>query len=147
MPDPEIPTVSVIDLGIISGVEVKEEGIKITMTPTFSGCPAIKYMTDNIKTKVEELLPGTAVEVEVDFDTQWTTNKITDEGRRKLQEFGLAPPKKYEGGFNVADIANVNCPYCNSENTTMNSAFGPTLCRATHYCFDCLQAFEQFKPL
>ncbi len=148
VPDPEIPTLSVVDLGIVTKVDVSE-GFKadITITPTFSGCPAINHIRDHIQIKVQELLPDFSVKVNVDFQTQWNTNRITDKGREILKNFGLAPPKKYTGELSVDSIANVNCPFCNSENTTLNSPFGPTLCRSVHYCFDCLQGFEQFKPL
>lgn len=148
VPDPEIPTLSVVDLGIVTKVEV-EDGYKVdvTITPTFSGCPAINHMRDTIQARIQQLLPDFAVKVHVDFETQWNTNRITDKGREILKNFGLAPPKKYEGELDVDSIAHVNCPYCNSENTTLNTPFGPTLCRSVHYCFDCLQGFEQFKPL
>lgn len=148
VPDPEIPTLSVVDLGIITAVELPaEKEVKVTMTPTFSGCPAINFMKQNIQSKIEEQLPDYKVEVLVDFETQWSSNRISEEGLKKLKDFGLAPPKRYKGELDVDSIADVKCPYCGSENTTMNSPFGPTLCRAIHYCFDCKQGFEQFKPL
>lgn len=148
VPDPEIPTLSVFDLGIITKVDVtKAPHIVVTMTPTFSGCPAIQHMRNSIRGAIQELLPEHTVEVLVDFETQWSTNLITDKGREILKNFGLAPPKRYDKSFDVGSIAEVNCPYCGSENTTMNSPFGPTLCRSIHYCFDCKQGFEQFKPL
>jgi ring-1,2-phenylacetyl-CoA epoxidase subunit PaaD len=149
VPDPEIPTLSVVELGIINKVETDEanNSVRITMTPTFSGCPAIHYMKDQIRERVAALLPEFAVEVIVDFETPWNSNRISEEGLKKLKNFGLAPPRRYKGSLDVASIAEVNCPHCGSENTTMNSPFGPTLCRAIHYCFDCKQSFEQFKPL
>jgi ring-1,2-phenylacetyl-CoA epoxidase subunit PaaD len=148
VPDPEIPPLSVVDLGIITDVEIGADGsIKVTMTPTFSGCPAINFMRQNVEKKVQELLPGQKVEVVVDFKTSWSTNRITDKGREILKNFGLAPPKKYSKHFDPATVADVKCPYCGSENTSLKSPFGPTLCRALHYCYDCKQGFEQFKPL
>lgn len=148
VPDPEIPALSVVDLGIITRVETDAEGkVMVTMTPTFSGCPAVNYMCEEIEKKLAAKLPCHEVEVTVDFKTQWNSNMITDKGREALKNFGLAPPKKYKKDFDVESIAEVNCPYCGSEHTTMNSAFGPTLCRSIHYCFDCKQSFEQFKPL
>lgn len=148
VPDPEIPTLSVVDLGIITGVEVAADNrVKITMTPTFSGCPAINFMRQNVEKKVQELLPDREVEVLVDFKTRWSTNLITEKGREILKNFGLAPPKKYSKTFDPSEIADAKCPFCGSENTSMKSPFGPTLCRAIHYCYDCKQGFEQFKPL
>jgi ring-1,2-phenylacetyl-CoA epoxidase subunit PaaD len=147
VPDPEIPPLSVVDLGIISKVEVSGQNVLVTMTPTFSGCPAIHMIRDNIATKVAELCPGLLVEVLVDFENTWNSNKITEKGREVLANFRLTPPRKYEGELDVSTIAMAQCPHCGSENTTMNTPFGPTLCRSIHYCFDCLQSFEQFKPV
>lgn len=147
VPDPEIPFISVVDLGIISKVDICGDGIKITMTPTFSGCPAIQVIRNEIRDKVAAKLEREDVEVLVDFKTQWNSNMISEKGREALKNFGLAPPKKYKDELNVADIADVHCPHCGSENTTMNSPFGSTLCRAIHYCFNCHQSFEQFKPV
>jgi ring-1,2-phenylacetyl-CoA epoxidase subunit PaaD len=87
------------------------------------------------------------VDVQIDFGTQWTSNKITDKGRQILADFKLAPPGKYEGELDVSSVSHAKCPHCGSENTSMNSPFGPTLCRSIHYCFDCLQSFQQFKPV
>lgn len=148
VPDPEIPPLSVVDLGIITAVELGEENsVKITMTPTFSGCPAINFMRQNVEKKVQELLPEKQVEVVVDFKTRWSTNRISEKGREILKNFGLAPPAKYKKEFDPATMADAKCPFCGSENTSMKSPFGPTLCRALHYCYDCKQGFEQFKPL
>ncbi len=149
--DPEIPVISVIDLGIISTVEINEadQHILVRMTPTFSGCPAIKLISSEIRSNLAKNLglSDDHIDVLVDMKTPWTTNNISEKGREILKNFGLAPPRRYTGDLDVSTIVDVNCPYCNSENTTMNSAFGSTLCRSIHYCFDCLQSFEQFKPL
>jgi ring-1,2-phenylacetyl-CoA epoxidase subunit PaaD len=148
VPDPEIPKLSVVDLGIITKVELPAENhVKVTMTPTFSGCPAINFMKQDIQNKLQKQLEGYTVEVIVDFETQWSSNRITEKGLEILKNFGLAPPKRYKGSFDPETLADVACPHCGSKNTTMNSPFGPTLCRAIHYCFDCKQGFEQFKPL
>ena len=144
--DPEIPTISVVDLGIIRNVEVSERIIKITMTPTFSGCPALKIMENMVKEKITEL---TALDVEVttNFDTQWNTNMITEKGLEGLKKHGLAPPLRHEGLIQIDMITHAECPVCGSTNTVIKSPFGPTLCRSLHYCNDCLNAFEQFKPV
>lgn len=144
--DPEIPTISVVDLGIIRNVEVGERIIKITMTPTFSGCPALKIMENMVKEKITEL---TALDVEVttNFDTQWNTNMITEKGLEGLKKHGLAPPLRHEGLVQIDMITHAECPLCGSTNTVLKSPFGPTLCRSLHYCNDCLNAFEQFKPV
>lgn len=144
--DPEIPTISVVDLGIIRNVEVGERIIKITMTPTFSGCPALKIMENMVMEKITEL---TALDVEVttNFDTQWNTNMITEKGLEGLKKHGLAPPLRHEGLIQIDMITHAECPVCGSTNTVIKSPFGPTLCRSLHYCNDCLNAFEQFKPV
>lgn len=149
VPDPEIPTVSIVELGMVNEVAASEDMrfISVNITPTFSGCPAINHIKEQVSEKLHALWPDAATSVNVDYTRQWSSNDITDEGRRKLKEFGLTPPKRYEGGFDVEEIAEAACPFCGSENTTMHSSFGPTLCRSVHYCFSCLQGFEQFKPL
>jgi ring-1,2-phenylacetyl-CoA epoxidase subunit PaaD len=146
--DPEIPMLSLVDLGIISQIEIKDDAfITIYMTPTFSGCPAIHVMQKNIKDKVTELFPDHVTEVKVDFTRQWTSNMITDKGREALKNFELTPPKKYTGELDIATMSEAACPHCGSANTTMKSMFGPTLCRSIHFCFDCRQSFQQFKPI
>jgi ring-1,2-phenylacetyl-CoA epoxidase subunit PaaD len=145
--DPEIPVISVVDLGIISGIEINEEGVLIRMTPTFSGCPAIHFIQDNIRTVLIEKLHTENVEVIVDFETTWGSNRISEKGLGILKRFGLAPPKRYDKELQISDIADISCPYCDSRDTVMKSAFGSTLCRSIHYCNHCLQSFEQFKPV
>lgn len=144
--DPEIPVLSVVDLGIITDVAITDQSITVKMTPTFSGCPAIKLMEKQVKDAVETGL-GIKTEVVTNFDVAWSTNRISEKGRAIIKAFGLAPPPKYKNSPDLDQLRYTACPYCNSENTTMKSAFGPTLCRSLHYCFDCLQAFEQFKPV
>jgi ring-1,2-phenylacetyl-CoA epoxidase subunit PaaD len=143
--DPEIPTVSIVDLGIITGVECDDNSIHVTMTPTFVGCPAIDVM----KHDVEEVLKSFNCEyhVNVNYDIPWDSNRISEKGRKALKDFGLAPPPHYDLVLNLDVLQTVSCPYCNSNNTIMQTPFGPTLCRSIHYCNDCLQAFEQFKPV
>lgn len=145
--DPEIPVISVVDMGIIRDVVVAPEGVTVTMTPTFSGCPALDVMRQDIEAAVRGL--GVAqVTVRVDLAPAWSTEAISDEGREKLRRFGLAPPPRHEGDpVAVAFFDLGECPRCGSTNTTLRNAFGPTLCRMIRYCNDCRDAFEQFKPL
>lgn len=145
--DPEIPTISVVDLGIITGVEVDDDNfVKVTMTPTFSGCPALKIMENMVKERIE-LLNINGVEVTTNFDTPWNTNMISLKGIEGLKKHGLAPPKKHNGLVQIEILEKVKCPHCGSRNTTLKTPFGPTLCRSMHYCNECLNAFEQFKPV
>jgi len=145
--DPEIPTISVVDLGIITGVDVNEDNfVKVTMTPTFSGCPALKIMENMVKERIELLNPA-GVEVTTNFDTAWSTNMISPKGIEGLKKHGLAPPEKHNGLVQIEILEKVKCPHCGSRNTTLKTPFGPTLCRSMHYCNECLNAFEQFKPV
>jgi len=147
--DPEIPTISLVDLGIITGVNVKDNGntVKVDMTPTFSGCPALRIMEEMVKERLQKM-DIAHIEVETTFDIAWTTNRITEKGKQALLKHGLAPPVEQKDGYIELDVlSDVACPHCNSRNTEMKTPFGPTLCRAMHYCNNCLQAFEQFKPV
>ncbi len=145
--DPEIPTISVVDLGIVRNVEIDDENnVKVVMTPTFSGCPALKIMENMVKDKIEDLCVK-SVEVTTNFDTQWNTNMITEKGLAGLKKHGLAPPQRHDGLVQIDMITRAECPLCGSTNTVIKSPFGPTLCRSLHYCNDCLNAFEQFKPV
>lgn len=145
--DPEIPTISVIDLGIISEVTVSDENfVSVVMTPTFSGCPALKFMENMVKEQIEKM-PVSGVEVKTTFDKPWNTGMITAKGIEGLKKHGLAPPEKHNGLVQIEILQKVTCPHCGSKNTTLKSPFGPTLCRSLHYCNECLNAFEQFKPV
>ncbi|HWL95280.1 MAG TPA: 1,2-phenylacetyl-CoA epoxidase subunit PaaD [Phycisphaerae bacterium] len=144
--DPEIPALTVIELGIIADAWIDNGRVTIQMCPTFSGCPALDIMQSQIKAAVQ----GAGfddVTVAVVFDPPWTSDRITPEGLRKLKQFGLAPPVRCSGVVREDMLHNVACPFCDSKNTTLESIFGPTLCRAIHYCNNCLQSFEQFKPV
>lgn len=144
--DPEIPVLSVVDLGIIGDVEVTDEMVKVKMIPTFTACPAIKMIQNQIREKILSL-GFKNTEVEIDSSIPWTSDRITEEGKKKLEKFGLGIPNRHGGEFTIEDIAQSKCPHCGSSNTTMNSLFGSTLCRSIHFCFDCKQSFEKFKPL
>ncbi len=152
VPDPEIPTVSVVDLGMVRSVEVDGERLRVELLPTFVGCPAL----DLIRQAVAERLAGTAREVAVDvsFAEPWTSERITAEGRRKLRESGFAPPAPSSPGSDgqplfatIRSRPSATCPYCGSRDTAMENPFGPTLCRAIFYCNHCRQPFEQFKAV
>lgn len=146
--DPEIPVLSVVDMGIITAVEIQPASslVLVTMTPTFVGCPAIDLMKKNI---VETLASvGVQAEVKVDFETKWTSDRMTAEAKDKLEKFGLAPPPlTRDEDLTEEQLNNVRCPFCHSTDTTLRSAFGSTLCRAIRFCFTCQQGFEQFKPV
>jgi len=147
--DPEIPTISMVDLGIVTHVESDpaNQSAKVILTPTFSGCPALRVMEDMVRDKLHDMgIPN--VDVSTNFDVTWTTDLITEKGRKALLQHGLAPPPEHSNGFIELEVlSNVACPHCSSLNTRLTTPFGPTLCRAMHYCDNCLQAFEQFKPV
>lgn len=144
--DPEIPVVSLIELGVVREVAVEHEAVKVTMTPTFSGCPALVEMERLIADKLTEI-GATTVQVDVALSPAWTSDWISDEGRRKLKAFGLQPPQRHDGNIVATFFDAVPCPRCDSSNTTLKNSFGSTLCRSIWYCNDCQEPFEQFKPL
>lgn len=144
--DPEIPKISVVDLGMVTSVSVVDNIIHVTITPTFVGCPAIDIMKHDVE-RVLNTLGASAVHVDVNYDIPWSTNRITERGRAALLEHGLAPPQPYTVEFELDVLNDTACPFCGSRNTTLKSPFGPTLCRSLHYCNNCSQAFEGFKPL
>lgn len=146
--DPEVPVISVLELGVVRHVDVDADGkAVITITPTYTGCPAMDVMAADIKKELQEAgVPE--VDVKLTLSPAWTTDWITDEGKRKLKEYGIAPPEK------SADIRALNgnlpvvqCPQCGSKNTVMLSLFGSTACKALWKCQDCLEPFDQFKCL
>ncbi|MDX1665064.1 MAG: 1,2-phenylacetyl-CoA epoxidase subunit PaaD [Candidatus Promineifilaceae bacterium] len=144
--DPEIPVVSVVEMGIVRDVTIEEGRVTVTMTPTFSGCPALHVMHDDIEAQVRAL--GVEdVTVETTLHPPWTTDWITEEAREKLKAFGLAPPRRHGGNLPITFYDTVTCPYCDSDNTVVQNTFGPTLCRAIYTCNNCQQPFEQFKAL
>jgi len=145
--DPEIPVISLIDLGVITDVFIEEnDQVRVEMTPTFSGCPAMEYMVNDVKTTLESKGVKTTV-VNVSYKKHWSSNNITDKGRDALKQFGLAPPPQYDTIVDIEILEQTPCPFCESTNTELKTPFGPTLCRAMHYCNNCKQAFEQFKPV
>ena len=147
--DPEIPAVSVVDMGMIEKVSVDGTHAHVTFLPTFTGCPAIAVIEDDIRLGVGSVAGIEEVTVTSTFDPPWTTGRITEEGRAKLKDFGLAPPTG-SGPVLITQIGLPEvavCPFCGSRNTRNDSAFGPTPCRALYYCEACRNPFEQFKPV
>ncbi|VAW30297.1 1,2-phenylacetyl-CoA epoxidase, subunit D [hydrothermal vent metagenome] len=145
--DPEIPAVSLVEMGIVREVVVADDGVRVTMTPTFSGCPALHVMQRDIETAVRNLGIAQVTVITV-LHPPWSSDWITNEAREKLRQFGLAPPPKHGGDLiSVAFLDVAECPRCGSKNTVIKNSFGPTLCRMIYYCNDCQDAFEQFKPL
>jgi ring-1,2-phenylacetyl-CoA epoxidase subunit PaaD len=145
--DPEIPTVSVVDLGVIRSVSMTDDVLRVELLPTFVGCPAIELIREAIRDRLAPL--ASRVEVDVSFAEPWTSDRITEEGRRNLRESGFAPPAESSAGLaQLVPLAPAAaCPFCGSRRTVLENAFGPTLCRAIYYCTDCRQPFEQFKAV
>lgn len=148
--DPEIPTISVVDLGVVRSVEASENRIRVELLPTFVGCPAIDVMRESVEERLK--LFADDVRVDISFAEPWTTERITDAGRSALRAAGFAPPPPRGSDddrfLSVLPSPPVGeCPYCGSRNTTLENAFGPTLCRAIYHCADCRQPFEQFKEV
>jgi ring-1,2-phenylacetyl-CoA epoxidase subunit PaaD len=144
--DPEIPVLSLVDLGVITEVEVQGEDVKVEMTPTFVGCPAIDYMKEEVKSLLKS--KGVKnIEVSVTFRKAWSSDLITEKGKAALKQYGLAPPPSTNVFADLDILEHATCPRCNNSNTELKTPFGPTLCRSIYYCNDCKEAFEQFKPL
>lgn len=144
--DPEIPVLSLVDLGVIGDINFSDNLITIDLKPTFSGCPAIDQMKIDIKTKLYSV-GFQNVLVNVNFRDTWTTNDITDGGKIALKKFGIAPPGNQILIDEIEILEYAECPQCGSNDTKLMNAFGPTLCRSVHYCNYCLEAFQSFKPL
>jgi len=143
--DPEIPVLSLVDLGVITDVIINQKSVLVKMTPTFVGCPAMDYM----KAEVEAILQlnGFTPTVQITFEKPWSSDLISEKGKTALKKYGLAPPPSNKVFTDLEILETGICPRCDGENTEMKSPFGPTLCRALYYCHDCKEAFEQFKPL
>ena len=147
-PDPEIPTISLVDLGVIRSVELEGHAVRIDFTPTFLGCPALEVMRDAMAECIRDL--GAEPEINVRADDSWSTDRITPEGREKLRTSGFAPPSPRAAGAPTLVQLQSNahrCPYCGSTETRLENIFGPTPCRSLRYCTSCKQPFEQFKTI
>jgi ring-1,2-phenylacetyl-CoA epoxidase subunit PaaD len=148
IPDPEIPVISVVDLGVVREVAVDGGRVRVEFTPTFLGCPAQEVMRDRMAEAVRAL--GGEPEIDVVLDDSWSTDRITAEGRRKLEESGFAPPRaRSAAGPTLVSLETqaFRCPYCGSTDTRLENLFGPTPCRSIRYCQACRQPFEQFKTI
>jgi ring-1,2-phenylacetyl-CoA epoxidase subunit PaaD len=148
IPDPEIPVVSLVDLGVIRSVDVTNGRVRVEFTPTFLGCPALDVMKRTLEEKVADL--GAEPEVRVVTDDSWSTDAITPAGREKLRAAGFAPPAPREA--NAPKLVQLRssvfrCPYCGSTETRLENIFGPTPCRSLRYCERCRQPFEQIKTI
>jgi phenylacetate-CoA oxygenase, PaaJ subunit len=150
--DPEVPALSLCDLGIVRDVREDGEALEVVLTPTYSGCPA----TEVIERSVAEAVEGAGlgpVRLKLQRAPAWTTDWISEDGRRKLREYGIAPPGHLAAGAAAPirlvprRIAPVACPRCGSTHTEQLSAFGATACKSLHRCLDCREPFEHFKPI
>ena len=146
VPDPEMPFVNLVELGIVRRVDIESGAVRITITPTFAGCPAYEVIGQQIKAAVRELGVQDIL-VEVTHNPPWTSEWITEAARAKLKAAGLAPPPRHTGDFADALLLPVSCPRCGSMDTKLQNSFGSTPCRMIFTCKDCLEPFEQFKPL
>jgi len=147
--DPEVPVISVVELGIVRDVTVEGDSVRVTVTPTYSGCPAMRVIEDDIRSALVAAGAGD-VEVKTTYSPAWTTDWIGAEAREKLRAFGIAPP----GPAPATDLvtltrrqAPVACPYCGSSDTRLQSEFGSTACKAIHVCNSCRQPFDEFKAI
>ena len=151
VPDPEVPVLSVVDLGIVREVHARDGGLEVVLTPTYSGCPATEVIAQSVRDALAEA--GFApVTVSTRLAPAWTTDWISAEGRDKLRAYGIAPPDGaaplHEAGVPIRiRPRNVACPRCGSVNTERLSAFGSTACKALHRCLACREPFEYFKPI
>jgi ring-1,2-phenylacetyl-CoA epoxidase subunit PaaD len=147
--DPEVPVISVVELGIVRDAEVTDGHVTVTITPTYSGCPAMREIEDDVRAA---LLAAGAREVTVNmvFAPAWTTDWIGAEAREKLRAYGIAPPGRAEQGGLISLTrrrAPVPCPFCGSSDTRLQSEFGSTACKAIHTCNACRQPFDEFKAI
>jgi ring-1,2-phenylacetyl-CoA epoxidase subunit PaaD len=146
--DPEIPVLNVVEMGIVRGVDLDDEGIIVRITPTYSGCPAMNAIEKAINEKLDQ--KGVRdFKVVTDYSEVWTTDWMTDHAKSKLKDYGIAPPEKSEDD---ADFLNsmkktkvVPCPFCDSLDTELQSEFGSTACKSQYFCKSCQQPFEHFK--
>jgi ring-1,2-phenylacetyl-CoA epoxidase subunit PaaD len=148
IPDPEIPVISIVDLGVVADVRVGGGRVEVDFTPTFMGCPALEVMRARMEDAIRAL--GAEPDVRVVLDDSWSTDRISTEGREKLRAAGFAPPAPRSTGTPTLvqlERGPFRCPWCGSTDTRLDNVFGPTPCRSLRYCNACRQPFEQFKTV
>jgi ring-1,2-phenylacetyl-CoA epoxidase subunit PaaD len=148
IPDPEIPVISIVDLGVVAGIRVEGRRVEVDFTPTFMGCPALDTMRAQMESAIRAL--GAEPHVRVVLDDSWSTDRISPEGREKLRAAGFAPPAPRSAGQPTLvqlERGPFRCPWCGSTDTRLDNVFGPTPCRSLRYCNACRQPFEQFKTI
>ena len=148
IPDPEIPVISLVELGVVKDVRIDDGTVHVAFTPTFLGCPALEVMRRAMEERIAEL--GAEPDVEVVLDDSWSTDRISAEGREKLRAAGFAPPAPRAAApprLVQLQTGAFRCPYCGSTDTRLENVFGPTACRSLRYCEACRQPFEQFKTI
>jgi ring-1,2-phenylacetyl-CoA epoxidase subunit PaaD len=148
IPDPEIPVISIVDLGVVKDVTVDGSRVHVELTPTFMGCPALDAMRRSMEERIEKL--GGEPEIEVVLDDSWSTARISTDGREKLAAAGFAAPLPRASGPTTLlqlERGMYRCPWCSSADTRLENIFGPTPCRSLRYCNACRQPFEQFKTI
>ncbi|MDX1652136.1 MAG: 1,2-phenylacetyl-CoA epoxidase subunit PaaD [Brumimicrobium sp.] len=145
--DPEVPVLTVVDLGVVREVNKQNNGRwEIVITPTYSGCPAMQVIEDDIKKRLLE--EDIEADVRLVLSPAWTTDWLSEEGKRKLEEYGIAPPQdEVDKSVLFGTKTVIPCPRCKSKNTKMISQFGSTACKAHYQCKDCLEPFDYFKCL
>ena len=147
IPDPEIPVISIIELGVIRDITIIDEiTIQLKITPTYSGCPAMKQIEDDVRKKLAEN-GFTDIIINTIYSPPWTTDWITPEAKEKLRKYGIAPPEKTteDKSWLTGKPKTIICPRCKSKNTKLISQFGSTACKALYQCQDCLEPFDYFK--
>jgi ring-1,2-phenylacetyl-CoA epoxidase subunit PaaD len=145
--DPEIPALSIVDLGIVRHIELEGNTVRVILTPTYSGCPALKVIEQEVASALRNR-GFRSIVVDTALSPAWSSDQISDAGRRKLQQAGIAPPSEPPPGQPVSRSPaedTIACPFCGSTRTTIRSEFGSTACKSLRYCDDCLQPFEHFK--
>jgi ring-1,2-phenylacetyl-CoA epoxidase subunit PaaD len=147
IPDPEIPVLSIHDLGIVRKIDEINNEIIVTITPTYSGCPAMNVFEADIVTTLNKY-GYDKVSIKTTYDPPWTTDWLSEEAKKKLQDYGIAPPEQKTTDKNallVDDRKSVTCPQCKSKNSKMISQFGSTACKSLYQCNDCMEPFDYFK--
>lgn len=142
--DPEIPVLSISDMGIIKDIDLDGDIVTVRIMPTYSGCPAMDAISQDIQT-ILTLHGYQNIRIETVLSPAWSSDFITESGRQKLLEYGIAPPEKGAGKAGLMHIAKIACPQCGSHSTELVSEFGSTACKALYKCSDCLEPFDYFK--